>query len=162
THHEHDDLGRRHTEGLRQVAHRHARLDGHGSGRRDDLARCLRARRLTVTLLLSCVARTGCGVVDDNASLAPLARTTLTWPHRPGHAAAGVSSTSRDADACSPGTPAGTWSGSVPSAASRPRSPSSSEIAVMLSGPMLSASGEAVSASASSSGSASVTIGSTS
>ena len=81
-HHEHDDLGRRDAERLRQVAHRHTRLDCDGPGRGDDLTRGLRPRSLAVALLLPRVARARCGVVDDDAPLSPLAGTTLTWPHR--------------------------------------------------------------------------------
>jgi hypothetical protein len=38
-----DDLRHRDAECLREVAQRHAGLDGHGPRRRDDLARCARA-----------------------------------------------------------------------------------------------------------------------
>ena len=82
-HHEHDDLGRRHAEGLRQVAHSDARLDGDRTGRSDNLARGLRPGCLALALLLTGVARPRGGIVDHDAPLAPLAGTTLTRPHGP-------------------------------------------------------------------------------
>src|SRR5205823_14977267 len=80
--HEHDDRRGRHTEGLRQVADGDTGLDGHRSGRSDDLAGGLRSGGLAVALLLASVARARGSVVDDDAPLAPLTGTTLTRPHR--------------------------------------------------------------------------------
>jgi hypothetical protein len=82
-HHEHDDLGRGHAQRLGQVAHGDARLNRDGPGRCDDLAGRLRASRLAFALLLTRVAWTRGGVVDDDAALPALTGTTLTWPHRP-------------------------------------------------------------------------------
>jgi hypothetical protein len=58
-------------------------VDRDGSGRRNDLAGRLGTRGLALALLLPSVARARGGVVDDDAALPALPRTTLTRPHRP-------------------------------------------------------------------------------
>ena len=82
THHEHDDLGRRHSECLREVSDSDARRHGDRPGRSHHLARRLGPRRLAFALLLARVARACSRVVDHDAALASRACAALAGPHR--------------------------------------------------------------------------------
>ena len=61
----------RRAERLREVLDRDPRLDGDGTGRRDDLARRLRLARRVAAALARVLARAAGAGVDHDAALAP-------------------------------------------------------------------------------------------